>query len=100
MNSGPTGSLMVAARMRSISAIAGASSHHPFTSSTGCSWAGWRAPGSPLLEALVGLRADGAQTRRHIDRELAREAAIERTRAELDESKERAHVAGRRKSTK
>ena len=30
--------------------------------------------GSPLLQALVGLRADGAQTRRHIERELAREA--------------------------
>jgi hypothetical protein len=49
MNSGPTGSLMVAARMRSISAIAGASSHHPFTSSTGCSWAGWRAPHKALV---------------------------------------------------
>ena len=28
--------------------------------------------GSPLLQALVGLRADGSQTRRHIERELAR----------------------------
>jgi pimeloyl-ACP methyl ester carboxylesterase len=40
--------------------------------------------GSPLLQALVGLRADGAETRRHVERELAREAAIRRKRAELD----------------
>jgi pimeloyl-ACP methyl ester carboxylesterase len=40
--------------------------------------------GSPLLQALVGLRADGAETRRHVERELAREAAIQRKRAELD----------------
>jgi Protein of unknown function (DUF3141) len=40
--------------------------------------------GSPLLQALVGLRADGAQTRRHVERELAREAAIQGQRAELD----------------
>jgi hypothetical protein len=40
--------------------------------------------GSPLLQALVGLRADGAQSRRHVERELAREAAIERKQAELD----------------
>jgi pimeloyl-ACP methyl ester carboxylesterase len=46
--------------------------------------------GSPLLQALVGLRADGAQTRRHIDRDLAREAAIERTRAELERGIEQA----------
>jgi hypothetical protein len=46
--------------------------------------------GSPLLQALVGLRADGAQTRRHIERELAREAAIERTRAELERQIEQA----------
>jgi uncharacterized protein DUF3141 len=45
---------------------------------------------SPLLQALVGLRADGAQTRRHIERELAREAAIERTRAELERRIEQA----------
>jgi hypothetical protein len=44
MNSGPTGSVTLAARMRSISALAGASSNQPPTSSTGCSWAGWRAP--------------------------------------------------------
>jgi hypothetical protein len=40
--------------------------------------------GSPLLQALVGLRADGAETRRHVERELAREATIQRQRAELD----------------
>jgi hypothetical protein len=40
--------------------------------------------GSPLLQALVGLRADGSQTRQHVERELAREAAIQRQRAELD----------------
>jgi hypothetical protein len=37
----------------------------------------------PWLQALVGLRADGAQTRQHVERELAREACIQRTRAEL-----------------
>jgi hypothetical protein len=46
--------------------------------------------GSPLLQAVVGLRADGAQTRRHIERELARDAAIERTRAELERRIEQA----------
>jgi hypothetical protein len=46
--------------------------------------------GSPLLQALAGLRGDGAQTRRHIERELAREAAIERTRAELERRIEQA----------
>jgi hypothetical protein len=46
--------------------------------------------GSPPLQALAGLRADGAQTRRHIDRDLAREAAIERTRAELEKRIEQA----------
>ena len=40
--------------------------------------------GSPLLQALVGLRADGSQTRRHVERELAREAAIQRQQVELD----------------
>ncbi len=39
----------------------------------------------PWLQALVGLRADGAQTRQHVERELAREAGILRTRAELNE---------------
>ena len=46
--------------------------------------------GSPLLQALAGLRADGAQTRRHVERELAREAAIERKRAELERRIEQA----------
>jgi hypothetical protein len=46
--------------------------------------------GSPVLQALAGLRADGAQTRRHIERELAREAAIEHKRAETEERIEQA----------
>src|SRR5208337_5060839 len=37
----------------------------------------------PWLQALAGLRADGAQTRQHVERELAREVGIQRTRAEL-----------------
>jgi pimeloyl-ACP methyl ester carboxylesterase len=45
---------------------------------------------SPLLQALVGLRADGVHTRRHIERELVREAAIERTQAELERRIEQA----------
>src|SRR5262249_28245187 len=44
MNSGPTGSLIVAARMRSTSALAGASRCQPLTSSTGSSWPGEAAP--------------------------------------------------------
>jgi pimeloyl-ACP methyl ester carboxylesterase len=40
---------------------------------------------SSWLQALMGLRADGAKTRRHAERELAREAAAQRTRAELHE---------------
>ena len=40
--------------------------------------------GSPLLQALAGLRADGAQTRRHVARELTREAATQRQQAEID----------------
>ncbi len=39
----------------------------------------------PWLQALVGLRADGARTRQHVERELAREAGIQRTRAELND---------------
>jgi hypothetical protein len=38
---------------------------------------------SPLLQALVGLRADGAETRRHVEHTLTREAAVQRQRAEL-----------------
>ena len=37
MNSGPTGSVIVSRRIRSISALAAASSRQPVTSSTGCS---------------------------------------------------------------
>jgi hypothetical protein len=40
--------------------------------------------GSPFLQALAGLRADGAQTRRHVERELTREAATQRQQAEID----------------
>ena len=40
MKSGPTGSVIVTARMRSTSALAAASSDQPLTSSTGCSWPG------------------------------------------------------------
>jgi pimeloyl-ACP methyl ester carboxylesterase len=46
--------------------------------------------GSPLLQALAGLRADGAQTRRHIERELTREAVIEHKHAELERRIEQA----------
>src|SRR5690348_11227359 len=49
MNSGPIGSLTVVFRIRSISALAGASSHHPVTSSTGCNWPGWRAPHNAVV---------------------------------------------------
>jgi len=40
--------------------------------------------GSPILQALVGLRADGVETRRRTERELTRQAAIQRKRLELD----------------
>ncbi len=39
----------------------------------------------PWLQALAGLRADGAQTRQHVERELAREAGNQRTRADLND---------------
>ena len=48
---------------------------------------------APPLQALAGLRADGAQTRRHIERDLAREAANERARAELEKRIEQASPA-------
>jgi hypothetical protein len=44
------------------------------------------------LQAFVGLRADGAETRRHVERELTREAAIQRARAELNDRIERGSV--------
>ena len=47
---------------------------------------------SPLLQALVGLRADGAETRRHIERKLTREAAIQRIRADLNDRIEQGSV--------
>jgi hypothetical protein len=46
----------------------------------------------PWLQALVGLRADGAETRQHVERELTREMAIQRIRAELDDRIERGSV--------
>jgi len=49
MNSGPIGAGIVARRMRSISALAGASSDHPLTSSTGSNWPGRRAPQSAVV---------------------------------------------------
>src|SRR5262249_37940862 len=39
---------------------------------------------SPVLQALVGLRADGVETRRHAEGELTQELAIQRERVELD----------------
>src|SRR5271165_1514395 len=42
----------------------------------------------PWLQALAGLRADGAQTWQHVERELAREAAVQRTVAELNDRME------------
>ncbi len=42
----------------------------------------------PWLQALAGLRADGAQTRQHLERQLAREAAVQRTVAELNDRME------------
>src|SRR5258708_15582714 len=49
MNSGPTGSVMVSRRIRSISAFAEASSDHPITSSTGRSRSAWRAPHNAVV---------------------------------------------------
>src|SRR5580704_12164871 len=49
MNSGPTGSVIVSRRIRSISALAEASSRQPVTSSTGCSCSGCRAPHSAVV---------------------------------------------------
>lgn len=48
---------------------------------------------SPLLQALAGLRADGADSLRHMERELAREAAAQRARAGLSERIEQGSVA-------
>ena len=40
--------------------------------------------GSPWLQAMVGLRADGALSRPHIERELTREASASRAKAYLE----------------
>jgi pimeloyl-ACP methyl ester carboxylesterase len=45
--------------------------------------------GSPLLQAMVGLRSDAATARRSIGRDLAREAAAAKLTAELKERIER-----------
>jgi pimeloyl-ACP methyl ester carboxylesterase len=47
---------------------------------------------SPLLQALVGLRADGAETRAHVERTLTREAEIQRLRADLNDRIEQGGV--------
>src|SRR5207244_4400772 len=49
MNSGPTGSVIRSRSTRSISALTSASSDQPFTSATGASWLGWRAPHSAVV---------------------------------------------------
>lgn len=41
--------------------------------------------GSPWLQAMVGLRADGAVSRPHIERELTREANASRAKAYLEQ---------------
>jgi hypothetical protein len=49
MNSGPIGSVMVSRRIRSISALAEASSDQPITSSTGRNCSGCRAPHNAVV---------------------------------------------------
>src|SRR5271155_1627835 len=46
----------------------------------------------PLLQALVGLRADGAETRRHVEHTLTHEAAMQRQRADLSNRIEQGSV--------
>jgi hypothetical protein len=41
--------------------------------------------GSPILQAMVGLRADGASASRRIERDLAREAVASRVAAHLEQ---------------
>ena len=41
--------------------------------------------GAPLLQALVGLRAEGAETHRHAVRNLVREAAVHRMETTLEQ---------------
>ncbi|MGO9236827.1 MAG: hypothetical protein ACLP4V_23140 [Methylocella sp.] len=40
--------------------------------------------GSPILQAMVGLGSDNVKVRRHIDREVIREAAAQRMAAEIE----------------
>src|SRR3979490_150124 len=49
MNSGPTGSVIVSLRMRSILARVAAPSDQPVTPSAACNWSGWRPPQSATL---------------------------------------------------
>lgn len=49
--------------------------------------------GSPLLQALVGLRAEPPAQRRRIERDLTREAAASRRTAELRERIDQGGVA-------
>ena len=58
MNSGPTGSLIAALRMRSISALADASSSHPLTSPTGLQLAGVASIPQRGGDALIEHPAD------------------------------------------
>jgi hypothetical protein len=42
--------------------------------------------GSPVLQAMVGLRSDAAKARQRIGRDVAREAAVAKTRAHVEAS--------------
>ena len=48
--------------------------------------------GSPLLQSLVGLNAENAESRRRIERDVTREATASRLRAELESAIERGGV--------
>jgi len=45
--------------------------------------------GSPIVQAMVGLRSDDAAARRRVGRDLTREAAVQKTAAELEAPVER-----------
>jgi hypothetical protein len=48
--------------------------------------------GSPLLQAMIGLRSDATSASRHIERDLARETNASRTAAHLEEHIEKGGV--------
>ena len=48
--------------------------------------------GSQMVQAMVGLRSDDAAARRHIGRDVTREAAVHKTAAELEAHVERGGV--------